>query len=74
MIKKLRYLCTLLLIAVASAAWGEEKTGFVTLSAGSYDTDHITWSSITGITVQQLKGSSSNAVNSNYISAPRLYK
>ncbi len=74
MIKKLRYLCTLLLIAVASAAWGEEKTEPVTLSAGSYDTDHITWSSITGITVQQLKGSSSNAVNSSYISAPRLYK
>lgn len=26
MIKKLRYLCTLLLIAVASAAWGDEET------------------------------------------------
>ena len=74
MIKNLRYLCTLLLMAVAGVAWAGEKTESVALSAGSYDTDHITWSTITGITVQQLKGSSSTAVNSNYISAPRLYK
>lgn len=74
MIKKLRYLCTLLLFMIASVGWADDKTESVTLSAGSYDNDHITWSSINGITVQQLQGSSGTAVNSNYISAPRLYK
>ena len=74
MIKKLRYLCTLLLFMIASVGWADDKTESVTLSAGSYDTDHITWSSINGITVQQLQGSSGTAVNSSYISAPRLYK
>lgn len=42
MIKKLRYLCTLLLIAVASAAWGDEvtfdATVDVTENAASYQT------------------------------------
>lgn len=47
----------------------------VDLSKGSHDGSSITWSAVDGnITVQQLKGTSSTAVNANYISAPRVYK
>ena len=59
----------------AGQAWAAEESLNVTLSNGSYSTDHIVWSELNGkITIQQLKGSSSTAVNSSYISAPRAYK
>jgi len=75
MIKKLRYFMTLLLMMVASVGWAEDVTVSVTLSSGTFTTDHITWSAANGgITIQQLKGTSTNAVNSGYIAAPRLYK
>ena len=51
------------------------ETKTVTLSEGTFSTDHITWTCADGnITIQQIKGSGSSAVNSNYISAPRVYK
>ena len=53
--------------------WGADPTEDIVLSSGSFSTDHITWSG-TSCTIQQLKGTSSNAVNSSYISAPRVYK
>ena len=37
MIKQLRYLCTLLLIAVASVAWGDEVTETITFSELGYE-------------------------------------
>lgn len=54
-------------------AWAAEVTSAVTLSNGQYETDHITWT-VDGITIQQLKGTSTNAVNSNYVASPRVYK
>ena len=57
-------------------AWGQTTaTADVTLSSGTYSTDHIVWSFADGnITIQQLKGTGSSAVNSSYIAAPRIYK
>lgn len=47
----------------------------VTLKDGVYDTDHITWSVLSGkIQISQNKGKSNTTVNSNYISSPRIYK
>ena len=47
----------------------------VDLAKGSHDGSSITWSAVDGnITVQQLKGTSTTAVNANYIAAPRVYK
>ena len=57
-----------------SSAWAEDTTTEVSLSAGTFSTDHITWSIGDAITIQQLKGSSTNAVNSSYIAKPRVYK
>ena len=74
MIKKLHFKLLLLLAAVvmgAGTAWGADET--ITLSNGSYSTDHITWSG-TSVEIQQQKGSSSTDVNSSYVSAPRVYK
>ena len=52
-----------------------QTTETVTLSGGTFSTDHITWTCADGnITIQQLKGSSNTAVNSSYVSAPRVYK
>ena len=45
----------------------------ITLSSGSFSTDHIDWSG-TSCTITQTQGSSSTAVSSNYVSAPRVYK
>ena len=57
----------------AVQVWATEET--VTLSSGTFSTDHITWSAASGnITISQLKGTSTTAVNSSYISAPRVYK
>ena len=61
-------------IVAPIVGWGQ-TTESVTLSNGTYSTDHITWTCANNdITIQQLKGSSSTAVNSSYISAPRVYK
>lgn len=47
----------------------------VNLPNGTFSTDHITWQTADGhTTVVQTKGNGSNAVSSNYISAPRVYK
>ncbi len=47
----------------------------VDLAKGSHNGSSITWSAVDGnITVQQLKGTATTAVNANYISAPRVYK
>ena len=51
-----------------------DTTANVTLSSGTFATDHITWSLNSAVTIQQLKGTSGTAVNSSYISAPRVYK
>ena len=62
----------------ASSAWAEEKTNEVALANGSFATGHITWIIGSGtapaITIQQLQGTSTNAVNQAYIEAPRVYK
>lgn len=51
-----------------------DTTNSVTLNSGIFDTDHITWTLDGVITIQQIKGTSASAVNSSYISAPRVYK
>ena len=73
MVKTLQLKLVLLLCMImgAGTAWAADET--ITLSNGSFDTDHITWSG-TSVTITQLKGSGSTAVNSNYVSAPRVYK
>ena len=59
------------LVAGSISGWGETES--ITLSSGSFSTDHITWSG-TSVTIQQTKGTSTTAVNSSYVSAPRVYK
>ena len=71
--QKLRLFTSLLLLAVASAAWGETATENISLSDGQFATDHIVWNG-TSVTVQQLKGNVTTAVNKSYIAAPRVYK
>lgn len=71
--QKLRLFSTLLLLAVASVAWGETATENISLSDGQFATDHIVWNG-TSVTVQQLKGNVTTAVNKSYIAAPRVYK
>ena len=66
-------MCLLCVSVISASAWAD-VTADVDLSKGSYDTDHITWTLDDVITIQQTKGSSSTAVNSSYISAPRVYK
>ena len=54
-------------------AWGAEET--VSLNAGTHADSKITWTAASGnITITQTKGSSSTAVSSSYVSAPRVYK
>ena len=64
----------LMLLAISiPSAWAADAT--VTLSSGTFSTDHITWTAADGnITITQLKGNSSTNVNSSYVSAPRVYK
>ena len=64
----------LMLLAISiPSAWAADET--VTLSSGTFLTDHITWTAADGnITITQLKGNSSTNVNSSYVSAPRVYK
>ena len=60
MIKQLRYLCTLLLIAVASAAWGEEES--VTFSEQGYENGQaIETYTGTAFSISFDKGTNSNA-------------
>lgn len=63
-----------LLMSCFAAAMAVEKTDDVNLSAGVFDTDHITWTLGNGITITQLQGSSGTSVNKDYISSPRVYK
>lgn len=51
-----------------------DTTETLDLSTGSYSNPVITWNLGTAITVQQMKGTSSTAVNESYVSAPRVYK
>ena len=47
----------------------------VDLSKGKHDGSSITWTAVDeNISIQQLKGTSSTAVNASYIAAPRVYK
>lgn len=63
----------MLLTISTNSVWAAEET--VTLSSGTFSTDHITWTAANGnVTITQLKGTSSTAVNSSYVSAPRVYK
>lgn len=72
---KLFFACMLLTLLSVGQMWGAPTEESVTLSSGSFSTDHITWSAASGkITISQLKGNSSTAVNSSYVSAPRVYK
>ena len=60
MIKKLRYLCTLLLIAVASTAWGEEES--VTFSEQGYENGQVIENYTgTAFSISFDKGTNSNA-------------
>ena len=62
-------------ITVNEAGGGSGTSAEVSLADGSFSTDHITWTAANGkITITQSKGSTTTAVNSNYISAPRVYK
>ena len=73
--KKLYFLLSMLMLLAISipSAWAADAT--VTLSSGTFSTDHITWTAADGnITITQLKGNSSTNVNSSYVSAPRVYK
>ena len=72
MLRLISVLVLVLTIGVGNV-WGADPTEDIVLSSGSFSTDHITWSG-TSCTIQQLKGTSSTAVNSSYISAPRVYK
>ena len=64
----------LMLLAISiPSAWAADAA--VTLSSGTFSTDHITWTAADGnITITQLKGNSTTNVNSSYVSAPRVYK
>ena len=72
MLRLLSVLVLVLTVGVRSA-WGADPSESITLSSGTFDTDHITWAG-TSCTIQQIKASSSTAVNSSYVSAPRVYK
>ena len=52
---------------------GGEDPDAIDLSKGVFSTDHITWT-FGSLTITQTKGNSGTAVNSSYISAPRIYK
>ena len=76
--KKLQFKSLILLVALllggVGSAWAAEKTTDVALNNGIFETDHITWTVGNAITIQQLQGTGSNAVNDSYIAGPRLYK
>lgn len=70
--KKITFLLAAILFAGVSMAQTEVN---LELSFGSHKDGKITWKAVGGnITVSQLQGLSTSAVNANYVSAPRLYK
>ena len=74
--KKLSFFLMAMLMSVMSFAQ-TAKTDTVTmnLAAGVHDGSQITWTELNGsITIKQMQGTSTNAVNASYIGAPRLYK
>lgn len=72
--KKITFFLSALLISAMSFAQTTE-TITVDLTAGTHDGSQITWTEVNGnITIAQLKGTSTTAVNKSYIAAPRLYK
>ena len=73
MIKKLRYLCTLLLMAVASVAWAAEATYTYDFSTGGVNTSGTNRWTTSYFTIIQEQGSSTTSVG-NYLTAPRWYK
>ena len=69
--------CTVTVETSGGGGGGQTDTSTVsvTLSSGAFDTDHITWTAADGnISITQSKGNATTAVNSSYISAPRVYK
>lgn len=68
------FLIMALMAMIGTNVWADE----VNLSGGSHDGSAITWTvkdgTTTAVTIMQQMGSGSTAVNSSYISAPRLYK
>ena len=72
---KLFFACVLMSLFSLGQLWATPTEGSVDLSSGSFDTDHITWTVASdNITIKQIKGTSGTAVNSSYVSAPRVYK
>ena len=71
--KLLKLMCLLCVSMIGMSAWATDVTKDVTLSSGTYATDHITWTLDDVITITQSKGSSSTAVNESYIGSPRFY-
>ena len=64
---------TILFTVGVGSMWGAVVT--VSLSDGEHDGTNITWTAADGnITITQSKGTSTTAVSSSYISAPRVYK
>ena len=60
-----------------AAESGPDSSGYYsdTFAAGTFDTDHITWSMASGnVTMTQRQGTSGTAVNSSYATAARVYK
>ncbi len=71
--KRLAMVLTVLFTLGVGSMLGAEVT--VSLSDGEHDGTNITWTAADGnITITQSKGTSTTAVNSSYISAPRVYK
>lgn len=73
--KRFYFILSLLISFSIGQIWAAEESESVTLSTGAFNTDRILWSAAGGkISITQLKGSSSTAVNSSYIASPRVYK
>ena len=72
--KKLSFFLMAMLMSIMSFAQTAE-TVTMNLAEGVHDGSQITWTELNGsITITQMQGTSQNAVNANYIAAPRLYK
>lgn len=69
LLKTMLLLCAL--VVGTSSSWAGTEN--ITLSNGTFSTDHITWEG-SSVTISQIKGNSGTNVNSSYISAPRVYK
>lgn len=72
--KKIFSLLSAMLIVVGVFAQTTETIA-VTLADGQHDGAQIVWSEVnSNITITQMKGTSTTAVNANYIAGPRMYK